>query len=126
MIQQQTKLDVSDNSGAKTAKCIKLVGGFKKKFAFIGDIIIVSVQKLRNKTKIISKVQKGEVYKAIILRTKHKTKRKDNIHTIFNKNSVSLLNKQNNLLGTRITGPVSKKLKSSKYQKLISISRGTV
>lgn len=126
MIQQQTRLEVSDNSGAKTAKCLKLVGGFKKKFASIGDIVIVSIQKLRNKTKITSKIQKGEIYKAIILRTKHSIKRKDNINTSFNKNSISLLNKQNNLLGTRITGPISTKLKSAKYQKLISISRGTV
>lgn len=126
MIQQQTRLEVSDNSGAKQAKCLKLVGGFKKKIAYIGDIIIVSIQKLRNKTKITSKVQKGEIYKAIILRTKHNIKRKDNIYTIFNKNSISLLNKQNNLLGTRITGPISKKLNSTKYQKLVSISKGTV
>lgn len=126
MIQQQTIIEISDNSGGKTAKCLKLVGGFKKKFAFIGDIIIVSIQTLRNKTKIISKVQKGEIYKAIILTTKHNTKRKDNIYTIFNKNCICLLNKQDNLLGTRITGPISAKLKGAKYQKIISISRGTV
>jgi large subunit ribosomal protein L14 len=70
MIQQQSILKVSDNSGAKTVRCLKVLGGFKKKYARLGDIIIVSVQQLRNKSKKISKVKKREIYKALILRTK--------------------------------------------------------
>ena len=79
MIQQQSILKVSDNSGAKTAKCIKVIGGFNKKSAKLGDIVVVSVQKLRNKAKITSKVKKGEVYKALIIRTRAKHKNKDGI-----------------------------------------------
>jgi len=69
MVQQQTNLRVIDNSGAKSVKCIKVLGGFKKKIAFPGDIIVVTVRKLRNRFKITSKVRKGELYKAIVLRT---------------------------------------------------------
>ena len=76
MIQQQTILKVADNSGAKTVKCIKVLAGFNRRFAVLGDIIVVSVQKLRNKSRSTSKVQKGEVYKAIVLRTKNKVKKK--------------------------------------------------
>ena len=126
MIQQQTLLKVSDNSGAKIAKCIKVLGGFKRRFGYVGDILIVSIQQLRNKSKLTSKVQKGEVYRAIIIRTKTKIKRKNNIYTSFNENSIILLNKQNNPIATRILGPISKKLKREKYQKLISISSGLI
>ena len=73
MIQQQTILRVSDNSGAKTAKCIKVLGGSKKKIGHVGDTIIVSIQQLRNKSKRTSKVKKGEIYKALIIRTKKTT-----------------------------------------------------
>ena len=78
MIQQQTILRVSDNSGAKTAKCIKILGGSKKKIGYIGDTIIVSIQQLRNKSKRTSKVKKGEIYKALIIRTKKKTQHNNN------------------------------------------------
>ena len=76
MIQQETILQVADNSGAKTVKCIKVLGGYKKKYAKLGDIVVVSIQKLRNKSKFTSKVKKGEIYKALILRTKKKKKKK--------------------------------------------------
>jgi large subunit ribosomal protein L14 len=72
MVQLQTILQVADNSGAKTVKCIKILGGYKKKYAKLGDLIVVSVQELRNKSKLTSKVKKGEVFKALILRTKKK------------------------------------------------------
>ena len=75
MIQQQTILKVSDNSGGKIVKCIKVLGGFKRKFAFVGDIVIVSIQQLRNKSKILSKVKKGEVYQGLIIRTKKQIKK---------------------------------------------------
>jgi Ribosomal protein L14 len=77
MIQQQTILKVSDNSGAKSAKCIKVLGGFKKQFAKLGNVIIVSIKELRNKSRKTSKVKKGEVYKALIIKTKAKQTSKD-------------------------------------------------
>jgi large subunit ribosomal protein L14 len=123
MIQQQTILKVSDNSGAKSAKCIKVLGGFKKRFAYAGDIIVVSIQQLRNKSKRTSKVKKGEVYKALIIRTKKRVKNKESTFTFFNDNAVSLINKQNNPIATRIIGPVSKKLKN-KYTKFTNICVG--
>ena len=125
MIQQGTILKVSDNSGAKTVKCIKVLGGFKKKIAIIGDIVIVSISQLRNKSKKTSKVKKGEVYRALIIRTKNKVKNNSGIFTVFNSNAVSLLNKQNNPIATRIVGPVSKTLKA-KYIKFVNISTGPI
>lgn len=126
MIQQQTILKVSDNSGAKTVKCIKVLGGFKKHSAYIGDIVVVSVQKLRNKFKFSSKVQKGEVYQALVIKTKTKTKKKDGSLIFFNTNSVSLINKQGNPIATRILGPVQKKIKKDKFLKFVNISSGIV
>ncbi len=126
MIQQQTILRVSDNSGAKTVRCFKVLGGFKKKYAALGDVIIVSVQKLRNKLKKTSKVKKGEVYKALIIRTKTKHRKEDGSEILFKGNAVVLLNKQGNPIGTRILGPIPKMLKKKKFQKLISISAGLV
>ena len=126
MIQQQTILKVADNSGAKTVKCIKVLGGFKKKTAKLGDTIIISVQSLRNKAKYTSKVSKGEVYKALIVRTKKKYLIKDGFTINFFENSVSLLNKQNKPIGTRILGPLTKKLKKKKFNKLINISPGFI
>lgn len=126
MIQQQTILKVGDNSGAKTVKCIKVLGGFKRKFAYIGDTIIVSVQQLRNKDKTTSKVQKGEILKALIIRTKTKKKKKDGSLIFFNDNYVSLINKQENPIATRIIGPVPKFFKKSKFMKFASISTGLI
>jgi large subunit ribosomal protein L14 len=126
MIQQQTILKVSDNSGAKTVKCIKVLGGFKKKYAQLGDIIVVSVQKLRNKLKKNSKVKKKEIYKALIIRTKTSSKRKDGFDIQFKENSVVLINNQNNPIGTRVMGPLPKKLKKKNFQKLINISSGLI
>ena len=123
MIQQQTILKVSDNSGARTAKCIKILGGFKKKIANVGDVIVISVKTIRKKLKKFSKVKKGEVYKALVIRTKSKLKQKDGFTYNFNKNCVSLMNKQKNPLGTRIIGPVPKKL-CKKYMRFASISSG--
>ena len=111
MIQSQTILKVSDNSGAKTVKCIKILGGFKKKYARLGDTIIVSIQKLRNKSKKTSKVKKGEVYKALIVKTKTAYKKKDGSFIKFTENAVVLMNKQENPLSTRIIGPLPKLLK---------------
>lgn len=126
MIQQQTILKVSDNSGAKIVKCIKVLGGFKKTIANLGDIIIVSVQELRNKSKITSKVKKGEIYKALIIRTKNKIKKKDGSIIFFKENSVTLINNQNNPIATRIIGPIPIKLKKGKYTKIANISAGFI
>lgn len=129
MIQQKTVLKVSDNSGAKTVRCLKILKGFKNKFAKLGDIIIVSVKQLRNKSKKMSKVKKKELYQALIVRTKYKHTfyKKTAYEKIFNNNSVVLLNKQgNNLIGTRIFGPIPKNLKKTNFQKLGSISFGVI
>jgi large subunit ribosomal protein L14 len=126
MIQQKTILKVFDNSGAKTVRCIKVLGGFKKKYASLGDIIVVSVQKLRNKSKKTSKVKKKEVYRALIIRTKTPYRKKDGSTIIFNENSVALMNKQGNPVGTRIMGPLPKLLKKRKVQKFLSISTGLI
>jgi len=124
MIQQQTSLKVIDNSGAKIVKCIKVLGGFKKKKAFPGDIIVVTVRKLRNRFKITSKVCKGELYKAIVLRTKIKRKKKDGSFFCFFENSVCLLNSQEKPIATRILGPISKEFRKKKQMKLVNIASG--
>lgn len=125
MIQHHTILKVSDNSGAKTVKCIKVLGGFKRKFAVIGDIIVTSIQQLRNKSKKNLKVKKKEIYKALIIRTKTKTKKRDGSIISFKENSVVLLNKQDKPVGTRIIGPIPKFLKK-KFNKFLSLSTGLI
>ena len=126
MIQPQTILKVSDNSGAKTVKCIKVLNGFKKKYAKLGDYIIVSVQQLRNKFKATSKVKKGEVHKALIVRTKNGYTKKDGTRITFNENSVVLVNKQSTPISTRIVGPLPKIFKRKNFQRFVSLSSGTV
>ena len=126
MIQQQTILKVSDNSGAKTVRCIKVLGGFKKKIARLGDVIVVSVQQLRNKSKSTSKVKKGEVYQALIIKTKTFYVKENGFKYLFSDNCVILINKQGNPVGTRILGPLPRLLKKKKYQKFVSISLGLI
>nr|YP_010139042.1 ribosomal protein L14 [Lithodesmium undulatum]QQJ94650.1 ribosomal protein L14 [Lithodesmium undulatum] len=126
MIQQQSIVKVMDNSGAKTAKCIKVLGGFNKKFAKLGDIIVVSIQKLRNKSKITSKVKKGEVYKALIIRSKSSFKNKDGSNIKFQENAISLITKQGKPVSTRITGSFPKILKVEKFIKFSSLAPGFV
>lgn len=126
MIQQQSILKVSDNSGAKTVKCIKILGGFKKKYANLGDIIVVAVQNLRNKSKKTTKVKKKEIYRALIVKTKVKLKKKNGHSTSFIENSVVLLKSLDKPVGTRIIGPISKTLKTKKFQKILSMSSGLV
>ena len=126
MIQQQTLLKVADNSGAKTVKCIKVLGGYKRKSAFIGDRVIVSVRELRNKFKVTSKVKKGEVLSAIILRTKKNGKRKDGSRFFFDENVVTLINKQEKSLATRILGPLPIELRKNKLMKVASLAAGFI
>ena len=124
MIQQRSVLKVVDNSGAKIVRCIKVLGGFKKQYASLGDIIVVSVQQLRNKSKKTSKVLKGHVFRALVVRTKMNNKKKDGSFFLLQENSVILINKQGNPIGTRVVGPLSKILKKKKLTKFISLSRG--
>jgi large subunit ribosomal protein L14 len=126
MIQQESILKVADNSGAKTVKCIKVLGGFKKRYANLGDIIVVSVQQLRNKSKKTSKVLKGGVFRALVIRTKNQYKKKDGLCYLLQENSVALINKQGTPIGTRILGPVPKLLKKKKFLKFVSISVGLI
>ena len=122
MIQQQSVLNVADNSGAKMVKCITVLGGFKKQYAFLGDIIVVSIQKLRNKSKKTSKVLKGDVFRALVIRTKCSFNKKDGSSFCMNENSVILINKQGNPLGTRVLGPMAKTLTKKKFMKFTSLS----
>ena len=126
MIQQQTILKVADNSGAKTVKCIKVLGGFKKRYAKLGDIVVVSIQQLRNKSKKTSKVSKGEVFRALVVRTKKRYKKKDGSSFFLQDNAIALINKQGNPIGTRILGPIPKILKKKKFMKFVSLSIGLI
>ena len=126
MIQMQTSLDVADNSGAKKVMCIKVLGGFKKRYAKLGDIIVVSVQQLRNKSKKTSKVLKGKVFHALIIKTKKRYKKKDGSTFFLQENSVAMISKQGTPIGTRILGPMPKILKKTKFLKFVSIANGTV
>ena len=126
MIQQETILKVADNSGAKTVKCIKVLGGFKKRYANLGDIIVISVQQLRNKAKSTSKVLKGSVFRALVIRTKKRCKKKDGSIFFMEENSVALINKQGSPIGTRILGSLPKTLKKKKLMKFVSLSVGLI
>lgn len=125
MILQNTVLKVMDNSGAKYAKCIKVLGGFKRSYAELGNVIVVSVVKLRNKSKVTSKVKKGEVYKALIIRTKKDLFLKGS-QISFCGNDICLLNKQCKPIATRIFGPLPKVLKKKKWIKITSLSSGFI
>ena len=118
MIQMQSNLDVADNSGARRIQCIKVLGGSKRRFASIGDIIIVSVKDAIPR----GKVKKGEVLKAIIVRTKKDFKRTDGTTIRFDKNAAVLLDKQEEIIATRIFGPVTRELRTKKFIKIISLA----
>jgi large subunit ribosomal protein L14 len=121
MIQQQTLLKVADNSGAKTVKCIKVLGGFKKKQAKIGDIIVVSIKKLRDNPKKITRLKKKDIFKAVVIRTTYGLNKNNGFFLSFEGNFVALLDKQENPLGTRLNGFLPKKIKK-KFNKLVSLS----
>ncbi|MCH2533579.1 MAG: 50S ribosomal protein L14 [Bdellovibrionales bacterium] len=118
MIQMQTRLKVADNSGAKEVMCIKVLGGSKRRTASIGDVIVVSVKDaLPN-----SKVKKGDVAKAVVVRTIHKLRRQDGSMIRFDENSAVLINNNKEPIGTRIFGPVARELRAKKYIKIISLA----
>ena len=118
MIQMQSKLFVADNSGARTIQCIKVLGGSKRRSASIGDIIVVSIKDALPR----AKVKKGDVYKAVIVRTSKDFKRPDGSAIRFDKNAAVLLDKQEEPIATRIFGPVTRELRSKKFMKIISLA----
>jgi len=118
MIQSETRLTVADNSGAKTLYCIKVLGGSKRRYASIGDIIVVSVKEAIPN----AKVKKGDVLKAVIVRTKKEIKRPDGSYIRFDDNSAVLINQNNEPVGTRIFGPVARELRAKKFMKIISLA----
>jgi large subunit ribosomal protein L14 len=118
MIQMQSVLDVADNSGARKVMCIKVLGGSKRRYASIGDIIKVSIKEAIPR----GKVKKGEVYNAVILRTAKEIRRPDGSVIKFDGNAVALLNAQHQPIGTRIFGPVTRELRSEKFMKIISLA----
>jgi len=123
MIQIGTHVIVSDNSGARKAMCIGLYNGFQSSFAGVGDTILVTVKRLRSKRRNLSKAKKGSIYKALIIRVKVIYKNYNSSYS-FNENSIVLLNQKNKLLGTRIFGALPKKLRYTKFSKLITLSLG--
>lgn len=118
MIQSQTKLRVADNSGAKLLSCIKVLGGSKRRYASVGDIIVVSVKEAMPN----SKVKKGDIMKAVIVRTAKEIGRADGSYIKFDDNSAVLISQQNEPIGTRIFGPVARELRSKNFMKIISLA----
>ena len=118
MIQMQTNLDVADNSGARRVQCIKVLGGSKRKTAGIGDIIVVSVKEAIPR----GRVKKGDVHKAVIVRTSKEVRREDGTVIRFDRNAAVLINAQQEPIGTRIFGPVTRELRSVAFMKIISLA----
>lgn len=118
MIQMQTNLDVADNSGARRVQCIKVLGGSKRRYAGIGDIIKVSVKDAIPR----GKVQKGQVYNALVVRTRKGVRRPDGSLIRFDANAAVLLNAQFQPIGTRIFGPVTRELRTAQFMKIISLA----
>jgi len=118
MIQTETVLQVADNSGAKRVKCIKVLGGSKRRYASVGDVIVVAVKEAMPN----GKVKKGEVQRAVVVRTAKEFRRSDGSSIRFDENAAVLLSKQNEPLGTRIFGPVTRELRSKGYMKIVSLA----
>ena len=118
MIQQETRLKVADNSGAKEVLCIKVLGGSRKKYAKLGDLIVVTVKKAIPG----GVVKKGEVTKAVIVRTRKELRRKDGSYIRFDDNAAVLVNDQKEPQGTRVFGPVARELREKKFMKILSLA----
>ncbi|MES2215027.1 MAG: 50S ribosomal protein L14 [Pseudomonadota bacterium] len=118
MIQMQSVLNVADNSGAKKVMCIKVLGGSHHMIADIGDVIVVSIREAMPN----GKIKKGEVHRALIVRTKNGVRRSDGSVIKFDTNAVVLLNKQGEPLGTRVFGPVTRELRAKKFVKIVSLA----
>jgi large subunit ribosomal protein L14 len=118
MIQLRTILDVADNSGAKKIQCIKVLGGSEKKYATVGDIIIVSVKE----TIPGSNLKKGSVARAVVVRTKKNVRRRDGSYIRFDRNSAVIVNNQNEPVGTRVFGPIARELREKEFMKILSLA----
>ena len=118
MIQLRTVLDVADNSGAKRVQCIQVLGGSRRRYARIGDIIVVAVKEAEPQ----SSIRKGEVKKAVVVRTRKETRRDNGTYIKFDTNSAVLINDAKEPLGTRIFGPVARELRARRFMKIISLA----
>ena len=118
MIQMQTNLDVADNSGARRVQCIKVLGGSKRKYASVGDVIVVSVKEAIPR----GRVQKGDVRKAVVVRTSKEVRRDDGTAIRFDSNAAVILNNTGEPIGTRIFGPVVRELRAKNFMKIISLA----
>lgn len=118
MIQLKSVLEVADNSGARKVQCVKVLGGSRRRYATVGDVIVVAVKDAIPN----SKVKKGTVHKAVIVRTSKQVKRNDGSYIRFDENSAVLINAQDEPVGTRIFGPVARELRSKKFMKIVSLA----
>ena len=118
MIQMQSQLDVADNSGARRVQCIKVLGGSKRKTAGVGDVVVVSVKEAIPR----GRVKKGDVHRAVIVRTAKEIRREDGSAIRFDRNAAVLVNAQGEPVGTRIFGPVTRELRARKFMKIISLA----
>ena len=118
MIQMQTNLDVADNSGARRVQCIKVLGGAKRRYAHVGDIIVVSVKEAIPR----GRVKKGDVRKAVVVRTAKDIRRNDGTSIRFDNNAAVLINTSGEPIGTRIFGPVTRELRAKAYMKIVSLA----
>jgi large subunit ribosomal protein L14 len=118
MIQMRTMLEVADNSGAKRVQCLKVLGGSRRRYAELGDVIVVSVKEAMPGTK----VKKGEVAHAVVVRMRHQSPRADGSYIRFDENSAVLISKEHEPIGTRIFGPVARELRAKKFMKIISLA----
>ena len=122
MIQAESVLNVADNSGARKVKCIKVIGGSKRRYAGLGDVIICSVKEAAPN----GNIKKGDVVRAVIVRTKKESRRKDGSYIRFDQNSVVLIDANGTPRGTRIFGPVARELRDRKYMKIVSLAPETL
>ncbi|MEM6559822.1 MAG: 50S ribosomal protein L14 [Myxococcota bacterium] len=118
MIQMQTVLDVADNSGAKKLMCVKVLGGSRRRYATVGDIVVVSIREASS----TGKVKKGDTARAVIVRTAKELRRADGSYIRFDTNSAVLVNAQGEPVGTRIFGPVARELRSKRFMKIVSLA----
>jgi large subunit ribosomal protein L14 len=118
MIQVTTHLEVADNSGARVVKCVKVLGGSRRRYAYLGDIIVVSIKEAMPGTK----VKKGDTARAVVVRTRREFQRTDGSYIKFDTNSAVLINKDKEPIGTRIFGPVARELRAKKFMKIISLA----
>jgi large subunit ribosomal protein L14 len=118
MIQMQTRLNVADNSGAKEVMCVKVLGGSKRRYASVGDVIVVSIKEALP----TSKIKKGSVAKAVVVRTKQRIRRADGSYIRFDENAAVIVNPQNEPVGTRIFGPVARELRALSFVKIVSLA----